>query len=91
MGLTGLLASGMQGIEQKLVLRPALRTEKGVESESMPGSLPEALLALENDEFLCGIFGSSLIRGHLALRRHEAERASHMALEDEITEWLSRA
>jgi glutamine synthetase len=90
MGLAGILACGLNGIAGKLTLRPPLSAASAL-AEPPPASLPEALKCLEKDELLNSTLGPSLMKGHLALRRNEAERAANMTLEDEIEEWLSRA
>ena len=90
MGLAGILACGLNGIAEELTLRPPLSADATL-AEPPPASLQEALKCLEKDELLNSTLGLSLMKGHLALRRNEAERAANMTLEDEIKEWLARA
>jgi glutamine synthetase len=90
MGLASILACGLNGIAEEFTLRPPLCADASL-AEPPPASLPEALKCLEKDELLNLTLGLSLMKGHLALRRNEAERAANMTLEDEIKEWLARA
>jgi glutamine synthetase len=91
MGLAGILACGLHGIAQELTLQPPLSADAGNHVEPLPASLLEALEFLEKDELLNLTLGPSLMKGHLALRRNEAERADKLALKDEVKEWLARA
>ena len=60
--------------------------------EPLPGSVREALDALEQSKHLEEtVLGERLSKAYLALRRHEAERASNMTLEEEVKEYLARA
>jgi glutamine synthetase len=93
LGLAALLSCGLEGIAKDLTLRPALGTieEGGASPDPLPDSVREALDALEGDEMIKNVLGPRLSKGYLALRRHEAERASNMTLEDEVKESLARS
>ena len=97
MAITALLACGLHGIKQNLILRPSISDQKqdqnqdSVVVQSLPSTVEEAFVQLEQDTLLCETFGSTLMTGYLALRRNEAERASKMTLEDEVKEAFDRA
>lgn len=97
MTLAGLLSAGLEGISQELELRPALggnsqeTSPVAAEAAPLPGSVQEALAALEADEVLMKVIGPRLGRGYLALRRADADRASELTLEEEVAEFLERA
>lgn len=104
--LAGVLAAGLEGIAKSLELRPCIddSTESPAINETacsskdsvmvnapLPGTIQEALDALEKDALLKSVMGEKLSRGYLGLRRIEAERAASLSLEDEIKEALARA
>ena len=96
MALTALLVCGLDGIKQNLILRPSLSDPDRQQNQdsvvpSLPSTVEEAFIQLEQDTLLCETFGSTLMTGYLALRRNEAERASKMTLEDEVKEAFDRA
>lgn len=92
LGLAALLYSGLDGIAQTLELRPPLSSEPIETVVPLPGTVEEALAALETDERIKqDLLGPKLSKGYLALRRNEAERASKLTLEDEVKEALARA
>lgn len=88
LALAGLIACGMHGIEHKIAVRPP-RTE--VAGDALPKSVQESLDCLEKDELLNVTLPATLLKGYLALRRAEAERAVTMSLADEVKEALDRA
>ena len=57
----------------------------------IPGSLVEALDALEEDDHIMKLLGPRLSKAYLAVRRHEAERSSKLTLADELREALARS
>lgn len=57
----------------------------------IPGSLVEALDALEEDAHIMKLLGPRLSKAYLAVRRHEAERSSKLTLADELREALARS
>ena len=78
-------------IKEKLELRPSLSLSSDTDAPpALPGTLVEALDALEEDELLMKLMGPRLSKGYLGLRRHEADRASKMTLEEEVQESLAR-
>jgi glutamine synthetase len=79
--LLGLLAAGLDGVEQNLVLGEPVLDDIGHLSEAdasarglelLPRSAPEALDALEADEVLMGALGPVIGPGFLRIRRSEA-------------------
>jgi len=80
LALGGLLAAGLDGIERKVdpgeptlvdpdTLTEAERKRRGI--RRLPGSLGEALDALERDEVLRAALGETLAREYLAVKRSE--------------------
>jgi glutamine synthetase len=80
LALGGLLAAGLDGIERKVdpgeptlvdpdTLAEAERKRRGI--RRLPGSLGEALDALERDEVLRAALGETLAREYLAVKRSE--------------------
>jgi glutamine synthetase len=91
MGLAALLSCGVDGVYRDLTLRPPLQQNDDSSSEPLPKSIDDALQLLEQDELLCETLGPSLLKGFLAVRRNEAERATKMTLEEEVQEALDRS
>lgn len=95
--LAGLFSSGLHGLEQKLELRPAIgdnaqcHSTMAEEPAPLPGTVKEALHALECDDLLTKAMPLPLGRSYLALRRAEADRSADMTLEEEVAEFLARA
>jgi glutamine synthetase len=87
LALAALLSAGLEGMKQQWGLRPANDTTGRV----IPTSLAESLNNLESSEFFQRAIPKRLLKGYLALRRAEAERASSMSLEDEVKEALQKA
>jgi glutamine synthetase len=85
------LHAGLQGIAQGLELRKSLGNEHEGTPQPLPSTVFEALDALEENASLMSMLGSKLGKAYLALRRHEAERASKMTFEEEVHEFLKRA
>jgi glutamine synthetase len=87
MAIAGLLATGMDGIQQKSQLRPESAGPNG-ESDcpKLPSSMEESLDCLEADSYLLGVLGKELSTAYLAVKREEAQRYSKMSLEDEVAE-----
>ncbi|MBI3454690.1 MAG: glutamine synthetase [Candidatus Rokubacteria bacterium] len=80
LALGGLLAAGLDGMERKLdpgepalvdpdTLSEAERARRGI--RRLPGSLAEALDALERDEVLRGALGDTLAKEYLTVKRSE--------------------
>ena len=85
------LYAGLQGIAEGLELRKSLDNESESAPQPLPSTVFEALGALEEDASLMSMLGPNLGKAYLALRRHEAERASQMTFEEEVNEFLKRA
>jgi glutamine synthetase len=85
LALAGILSAGMQGIRNGWSLRPALGSpgdEAATATEGLPGSVTEALDTFELDHMLMGLLAADgLGKGHVALRRNEAERMQKMSLD----------
>lgn len=89
LSLACVLACGLNGIVNKLKLRPALNLQPGA---PLPTTFGEALTALVKDKYLVEeVLGLELGRGYLALRKAEAERSCKMKLEEELAEALRKA
>jgi len=94
LALAGLLSAGMDGIAQKLDLRPSRHDDDVNSSETialLPSTINESLEFLEQDELLNNEIPAAMLRGFIALRRAEADRAAGMSLEQEVNEALERA
>ena len=101
LALAGILTAGLDGIEKSMQLREPLGDNPPTDSETAPVGLPdsvtEALDATEKDDLIYNqLLGGNgdegnLGKAYVALRRHEAERARDMSLEDEVKEFLARA
>eukprot|EP00931_Biecheleriopsis_adriatica_P000571 TRINITY_DN10063_c0_g1_i1.p1 TRINITY_DN10063_c0_g1~~TRINITY_DN10063_c0_g1_i1.p1 ORF type:complete len:633 (+),score=131.72 TRINITY_DN10063_c0_g1_i1:128-2026(+) len=59
--IAGVVASGLHGLQQNLELPPARQQEAGG-AAVLPKSLPEALAALEADEYLVSKLGARFVR-----------------------------
>lgn len=85
------LAAGLDGIKNKLTPPDSVdqnifemssleKNEKGI--DSLPGSLDEAIKALEEDEFILGVLGE-----HVASKYIEAKKAEWDNYRTKVTEW----
>mmetsp|Transcript_26765 Transcript_26765/g.63822 ORF Transcript_26765/g.63822 Transcript_26765/m.63822 type:complete len:514 (+) Transcript_26765:236-1777(+) len=90
LAVAALLLGGLSGIERKAILRPSLHDPEYHESTPLPTTVEEALDALESDPVLTSAMGKKLTRAYLTIRRHEAERASKMTIDEEVFEALQR-
>jgi glutamine synthetase len=91
--LGGLLAAGLDGIERGLEPPAATEADPSSLSEAdrdargvrrLPGSLDEALDALERDAVLVGALGDLLARSYLAVKRSEASAYAAMSDEEQF-------
>src|SRR5919112_1308322 len=91
LALAAVLAAGMDGMERALdpgepaTVDPATLSEEERASRGIrpfPGSLDEALDALERDEVLVEALGEPLVRTHLAVTRAQAEIARELSPEE---------
>lgn len=80
LALTVCLAAGLDGIERRLTppaeitenifaMSPAERIARGI--HSLPGSLDEAVTALEKDSLICGVLGEHIVSQYVAGKRRE--------------------
>ncbi|ADU51995.1 Glutamate--ammonia ligase [Thermaerobacter marianensis DSM 12885] len=91
LAVAAVVAAGLDGIRRGLRpgdpvaenpadLRPAEREERGI--RRLPGSLPEALAALEQDTWFHEVFGEAFIQEYVQMKRHDwAEFMAH------VTDW----
>ena len=87
LALSGLLACGLDGIAQSLVLRPSLSQQGSAikqENDTLPSSLQESLECLRKDELLCQVMGPELSQAYIAVRQAEAEKSATLKLEEEV-------
>jgi glutamine synthetase len=91
LALAGLVSAGVEGVAKEWALRPAMGSPGAMEPQALPESVEKAFDALEGDALIMTMMGPRLSKGYLALRRHEADRASSMTLEDEVREALARS
>ncbi len=82
--IAGLLAAGRDGIERGL---DPLETA----SDALPGSLEEALPALEHDEVLCEALGARMVAVLAALKRRECARYAATVTDWEWREYARHA
>src|SRR5918995_14031 len=91
LALAAVLAAGMDGMERALdpgepaTVDPATLSEEERASRGIrpfPGSLDEALDALERDDVLVEALGEPLVRTHLAVARAQAEIARELSPEE---------
>jgi glutamine synthetase len=91
LALAAVLAAGMDGMERALdpgepaTMDPATLSEEERVSRGIrpfPGSLDEALDALERDDVLVEALGEPLVRTHLAVARAQAEIARELSPEE---------
>jgi len=88
--IAAILAAGLDGIKNKL---PAPAAAEGwsyadEQFEILPGSLREALDALELDGFITEALGTQFVKTFLALKRDEIERYLAHVSDWEIAEYL---
>ena len=81
--ITGLLAAGRDGIERGLDPAPA--------TGALPGSLADALSALERDEVLCEALGARMVAVLVALKRRECARYAASVTDWEWREYARHA
>lgn len=75
-----ILSAGLDGIEHRLALPPAVDIDLYTASESalehlasLPGSLDEAIRMAEESSFIEGVVGESLLSKYLSIKKAEAE------------------
>jgi glutamine synthetase len=90
LSLAALLLSGLSGIQIQAKLRPSIHDSKHLDPQPLPSTVGDALNALESDPVLTSAMGGKLTKAYLKIRRHDAERASTMTIEEEFVEALQR-
>jgi len=91
LSLASILIAGMDSYQKNMVLRPSYKEMKSDELVRLPTSPSESLNLLEQDALLQEKIPSALMKGYLAIRRSEAERAVNMLIEDEVHEAIMKA
>lgn len=88
--IAAILAAGLDGLKKKMSApEPAEGwSYQDEQFEILPGSLREALDALESDDFLIETLGEQFIKTFLALKRDEIERYLAHVSDWEIAEYL---
>jgi glutamine synthetase len=85
-----LIGSALAGLEEKLALPPPVQTDPARMPEStraaanitrLPGSLAEAIQAMEGSDFACGLLGNELRDYFLAIRKDELNRLGALPAE----------
>lgn len=88
LAVTGLVAAGLDGLDRDLFPPPPSEEvpspEEETDLERLPGSLNEALQALENDNVLTTALGVPLTRSYLAVKRCEEAVMRDWSLEEEV-------
>jgi glutamine synthetase len=98
--MTAIMAAGVDGVKRKLTAPPPVKENVYLQSaewrekhniRELPGSLEEALDALEADEVIQGVFSRHTIDHYLASKRaevHEYKKAVHSwELENYLTKY----
>lgn len=88
--ISAILAAGLDGIKNKSEAPPPAEgwSYHDEQYEVLPGSLREALDALERDDFLKETLGEQFIKTFVALKRDEIERYLAHVSDWEIAEYL---
>merc|ERR1712083_1109804 len=88
LGLAGLVASGLDGIQSKLELPPPRQTaESG--AQPIPKTLEDALAALKADEYICNKLGEPFVRWYCGVKEAEIAQIKKEAGDDKAL--LSKA
>ncbi|MCM1538934.1 MAG: type I glutamate--ammonia ligase [bacterium] len=89
------LAAGLEGIEKK-IMPPSADNDKAqcrenpAQAESLPSSLMEAVICLEQDAFLCETLGSHISRKYIEAKKKEWEAYCTQITGWEIDQYLDR-
>ncbi len=88
--IAAILAAGLDGLKNKLEAPAPAQgwSYQDEQFEILPGSLREALDALEGDGFIIDVLGVQFIKTFLTLKRDEIERYLAHVSDWEITEYL---
>ena len=81
-----LLSAGLKGMEDGVdpgpSSKPGLPAEDDPDFEKLPGSIPQALDALESEPAAAEFFGREFVTAYTAMRRYELSR-----FDDWVTDW----
>ena len=93
LAIAAVLAAGADGIRRQLeppapVAGDAYRLDLGAAGDPLPGTLEEALDALEGDDVLGAALGHEIVETFLAVKRFEVERHRAWVSDWEIAEYL---
>ncbi len=93
LAIAAVLAAGTDGIRRKLsppapVAGDAYRVDIEAAGEALPGTLEEALDALERDDLLRAALGPEIVETFLAVKRFEVERHRAWVSDWEIAEYM---
>ena len=83
--MAAMYAAGLDGIRQKMICPDPVDNQDAyalTDAEPLPKSLEEALEALNHDEAMVKMLGSSFVASYTALKRHELQR-----FYDHVTDW----
>jgi glutamine synthetase len=85
------LLAGLDGIQHQLIppspLSGNLSTQK-LDSQDLPSTLNESLIALLQDTYLCEKVGESLIKAFHAMKKTEIERFQNYVTDWELNEYM---
>jgi glutamine synthetase len=93
LAIAAVLAAGTDGIRRKLdppapVAGDAYRADPDAAGDQLPGTLEDALDALEADEVLTSALGAQICADFLAIKRFEVERHRAWVSDWEIAEYV---
>jgi glutamine synthetase len=93
LAIAAVLAAGTDGIRRKLappapVAGDAYRVDIEAAGDALPGTLEEALDALERDDVLRAALGPEIVETFLAVKRFEVERHRAWVSDWEIAEYM---
>ena len=90
LGLAAVVAGGLLGLEGGVPADPPGEgtAESRPEHEALPGSLSEALDALEADDAFSELLGSEFVEAYCAMKRYEVQRFREHVTDWERTEYM---
>jgi glutamine synthetase len=87
------IAAGLHGIKEKMVLEepfqenPGILTEKELRNHRinpLPSKLEKAIIELEKDNMLLDAMGKNLSKAYIAVKKAELDALEHLTLEEEV-------
>lgn len=97
LALSAIIAAGIDGIEQKLIMpKPVnidpenLSKQEKKQCVRLPGQLSDALNALDKDKRLQYFLSPNLCEIYLAIKRHEMKYTKNLSHEEEINLFITR-